>query len=110
MGYKLGTHNPLTIVLLLFILTCTCTLAFSEVLELSTTQGTYVNSRRSTSSYNSSKYIRVRESRRSQRDGLIKFDLSDIAQGSEIEKAELWLYVAYKRGSGILTVSEILED
>ena len=110
MGYKLTTPNLLTVIVLLCLVSFTSTTAFSEVLELSPTQDTYVNSRKSNSTYNSSKYIRVLETRRSQRQGLMKFDLSDIAPGSKIEKAELWLYVAYNRGSGILTVSEILQD
>lgn len=110
MGYKLGKTNLLTAIVLLFTLIFTSELAFSEALELSPTLDTFVNSRNSTRSYNSNKYIRVRDSRRSQRLGLMEFDLSDIAQGSTIEKAELWLYVAYKRGSGILTVSEIVGD
>lgn len=109
MGTKSSVYRLTSGIFFFFIFMLTSTLAFSEVVELSTSQDTYINNRKSNKSYSSDKYIRVRDSRRNQRQGLIKFDLPNIAEGSVIEKAELWLYVAYKRGSGILTVSEILE-
>ena len=94
-----------------FIFAFTSTLAFSEVVELSASEDTYVDSRRNTKSYGSNSYIRLRESRKRDRQGLMKFDLTDVPRGSEIDSAKLLVYVTYRRTyNNTLSVHEALGD
>jgi parallel beta-helix repeat protein len=111
MRYSFQTDKLTSGLFVLFILIFTSTLAFSEVIDLSPSQDTFVNSKKTNNSYGSNSYIRLRESRRVDRYGLIKFGLDEIPQGSDVQSAKLKVFVTYKRSfNNILTVSEVLDD
>lgn len=88
----------------------TSTLAFSEVIELSSSQDTFINSKKTNNKYGSSSYIRLRE-QTYKRYGLIKFDLDEIPQGTDLQSAKLSVFVTYKRSfNNIITAYEVLND
>ena len=111
MKYNLQIDQLILGLFVLCVLTFTPTLAFSEVLDLSPSQDTFVDSRKANNRYGSNPYIRLRESRRVDRYGLIKFGLDKIPQGSDVQSAKLLVFVTFKRSfNNILTVSEVLDN
>ena len=71
--------------------------AFADVIELTPEEDTYVYQRKPSSSFGSNSYIRLRSRQQyRQRDGLIRFDLSEIPAGTTIDSATLSVYVIRK--------------
>jgi len=111
MKYNLQISKFISGLFVLCILIFTSTSAFSEVLDISPSQDTFINSKRANNNYGSNSYIRLRESKKVDRYGLIKFGLDKIPQGSNVQSSKLLVFVTYKRSfNNILTVSEVLDD
>ncbi|MEW6146285.1 MAG: DNRLRE domain-containing protein, partial [Thermodesulfobacteriota bacterium] len=76
--------------------------------KLSSIQDTYVDQRKVNNSYGSSSSLQLNSKNKQIKQGLMKFDISRIPSGSEVTKAQLWIYVSKKsRTSSSISIHEV---